>query len=82
MAQYDGLAVIPLKFVCRDYFPHLTPENFKRKALAGEIEIPLVRIDRGSQRAAVGVHLTDLAAWIDECRNAAIREAERLAKKA
>ena len=31
MAQYDGLAVIPVEWVCRDYFRHLTVEKFLRK---------------------------------------------------
>ena len=31
MAQYDGLAVIPVEMVCRDYFRHLTVEKFFAK---------------------------------------------------
>ena len=44
-AQYDGLAVISVEWVCRDYFRHLTPEKFLRKALAGEIPLPVVRME-------------------------------------
>ena len=60
LAQYDGLAVIPVEMVCRDYFRHLTPVKFWHKQLAGEIDLPVVRIE-GSQKAAKGVHVTDLA---------------------
>lgn len=64
MAQYEGLAVIPVELVCRDYFPHLDPGKFIRKVGAGEIDIPLVRIE-GSTKCARGVLLTELAAYID-----------------
>ncbi len=77
MAQYDGLAVIPVEFVCRDYFRHLTVEKFLRKVLAGEISIPVVRIE-GSQKAAKGVHVTDLAAYLDKRAEAARKECDQL----
>jgi Pyocin activator protein PrtN len=35
-AQYDGLAVIPVKTICRDYFSHLTPTNFLEKVRTGK----------------------------------------------
>ena len=78
MAQYNGRAVIPVADVCRDYFSHLTPEKFLRKVSAGEIAIPLVRME-SSQKAAKGVHIQDLAEWIDKRRAAAVREARALA---
>ncbi|MGJ5032291.1 pyocin activator PrtN family protein [Bradyrhizobium sp. HKCCYLS2038] len=77
MAQYNGAAVIPLEAVCRDYFSHLTPVEFARKATAGQIDLPVVRIET-SQKAARGVHLADLARWIDERRAAARKECEQL----
>jgi hypothetical protein len=79
MAQYDAQAVIPVSAVVRDYFPHLTPENFVRKVSMGEIKIPLLRIEAGSEKAAKGVHLVDLAKYIDDRRAAAAREAMQLA---
>lgn len=78
MAQYNGLAVIPLDIVCRDYFPHLTARHFKDKALKGEIRLPLVRIELSSQKSAVGVHLQDLAQWIDDRRADATKEMKQL----
>lgn len=78
MAQYDAKAIIPVGSVVRDYFPHLTIEKFVRKVALGDIRIPLVRIESGSQKAAKGVHLTDLAAYLDERREAAVKECRQM----
>jgi hypothetical protein len=78
MAQYDGRAVIPVEDVCRDYFHHLSPDKFVRKAATGEIRLPLVRME-ASQKAAKGVHLVDLAAYLDKRREAALKEAAQIA---
>ena len=51
MARYNGRAIIPIEEVCRDYFSHLTKEKFLRKHAAGEIKLPLVRIEE-SQKSA------------------------------
>lgn len=67
MAQYEGRAVIPLDIVCRDYFWHLTPAKLLRKASLGEICLPILRMEP-SQKSAKGVHLSDLAAYIDRQR--------------
>ena len=77
LAQYDGLAVIPVEMVCRDYFRHLTPVKFWHKQLAGEIDLPVVRIE-GSQKTAKGIHITDLAAYLDKQTEAARKECEQL----
>jgi pyocin activator protein PrtN len=81
MAQYDGLAIIPVEMVCRDYFRHLTVEKFLRKVLAGEISIPVVRME-GSQKAAKGIHVNDLAAYLDKQADAARKECEQLKRSA
>jgi hypothetical protein len=73
MAQYEGRAVIPIDLVCRDYFSHLTPEKFLRKQAAGDIAIPLVRMEE-SQKSARGIHLADLAAYVEKRRDSALRE--------
>lgn len=78
MAQYNAQVVIPLATVVRDYFPHLSPDKFLRKVAIGEIKIPLLRIEAGSQKAAKGVHLTDLAQYLDDRRAAAIKEAKQM----
>ena len=76
-AQYDGQAIIPLDRVCQDYFSHLSPEMFQRKALSGALKIPIVRIEP-SQKSAKGIHLEDLAAYLDIQRAEAIRERDQL----
>ena len=77
MAQYDGMAVIPADVVCRDFFPHLSASKFIAKVSAGEINIPLLRVEN-SQKSAKGVHLQDLAEYIDKRREAAKKEARQL----
>ena len=68
MAQYNGQTVVPLDQVCRDFFGHLTVDKLLRKALRGDIALPIVRIET-SQKAQRGVHLVDLAAYIDKRRS-------------
>lgn len=77
MAQYNGSAIIPVEKVCKDYFSHLTPEKFVRKVSLGEIAIPLVRMEQ-SQKCAKGVHLQDLAEYLDQRRAAAKKERDQL----
>lgn len=79
MAQYNAQAVIPVDSVVKDYFPHLTAPNFLRKVAIGDIRIPLVRIEPGSQKCAKGVHLSDLAQYLDDRRAAAVKEANQMA---
>jgi hypothetical protein len=73
LAQYEGKAIIPVETLCTDYFPHLTAAKFIRKVQEGDIKIPLVRIEN-SQKAAKGVHLQDLADYLDARRAAALKE--------
>lgn len=77
MAQYGATAIVPVELVCRDYFSHLTVPQFVRKVSAGDIAIPLVRMER-SQKAAKGVHIQDLANYIAERRAAAVKEYAQL----
>ena len=77
MAQYNGKTVVPLDQVCRDFFGHLTVDKLLRKALRGDLGLPIVRIET-SQKAQRGVHLVDLAAYIDIRRAAAVRECRQL----
>ncbi|AXG67752.1 pyocin activator protein [Ralstonia phage GP4] len=73
MASYDGRTVIPLSIVCRDFFTHISEDKLQKKVLTGEIKLPIIRIE-GSQKAARGVHIVDLAQYIDARREAAIKE--------
>ncbi|RYD81779.1 MAG: Pyocin activator protein PrtN [Verrucomicrobiaceae bacterium] len=78
MAQYNAQAVIPVAKVVEDYFPHLTTETFVRKVSMGHIDIPLIRIEPKSQKSAKGVHVDDLADYLDGRRAAAVKEANQL----
>lgn len=73
MAQYQGRAIIPIDDVQRDYFSHLSVEKLLRKIASGEIRLPLVRTDN-SQKSAKGIHLGDLAEYLDHCRETALRD--------
>lgn len=75
LAQYNGRAIVPVETVCKDYFSHLTLPKFLRKVSAGEIDIPLMRAEK-SQKSARGVHLQDLADYLDKRRKVALHEAE------
>lgn len=77
MAQYNGLTIIPLNQVCKDYFTHLTTDMFQRKVMAGQIRIPITRLE-SSQKSAKGIHITDLAAYLDSQREAAVKECNQL----
>lgn len=57
---------------------HLTVEKFKLKQLAGEIDIPITRLGANSQKAALGVHVADLAVYIDKNREKAKLENNKL----
>ncbi|TIN95546.1 MAG: Pyocin activator protein PrtN [Mesorhizobium sp.] len=73
MAQYEGRVIVPAETVCKDYFSHLTLTKFLRKVSIGEIELPLTRAER-SQKSAKGVHLLDLASYLDKRREIALSE--------
>lgn len=77
LAQYGAMAIVPLEIVARDYFCHLTAEKLLRKISAGEIALPLIRIE-GSQKCSKGVHVEDLAMYIDARRAAAAKECSQL----
>ena len=77
LARYSGQPILPVDVVCRDFFSHLSTVKFLAKVDRGDIRLPVVRIE-ASQKSAKGVHISDLAAWIDERRAAAQRECEAL----
>lgn len=77
LAQYGARAVIPLDQVCRDYFPHLKTDKLLAKVNAGEIALPVIRIE-GSQKSSKGVTVQALAEYIDERAAAAAKECDQL----
>jgi Pyocin activator protein PrtN len=77
MAQYNGKAVIPVEDVCRDYFSHLDVGKFIRKVNEGNLKIPMVRME-DSLKCAKGIHLQDLADYLDERRAEAKKELKQV----
>lgn len=70
MAQFNGKAFIPIGDLCREFFPHLTPEKLWAKRT--QIALPLHQME-GSQKSLKGVHIQDLADYLD-ARAAEARE--------
>lgn len=56
--------------------------KFKQKRLAGEIDIPVVRLGANSQKAGLGIHLKDLSDYIDRQREKAAKEQNQLMGRA
>lgn len=77
MAQYSCKVIIPLEDVRRDFFSQLTLQKMLRKLGSGDIALPGVRIEN-SQKCAKGIHLQDLAGYIDKRQAAAARECRPL----
>lgn len=76
LGMYEGRPFITAEEVSRDFFQHLTPRKFVHKVDAGEIDIPLMRIE-DSSKAARGVDVRDLAEYLDRRSE----EARNLARK-
>lgn len=81
MVQYEGRAIITLEEVRKDFFPHLKLAQLQAKLLKGDIPLPVVRLDPGSQKSTKGVLLADLAAYIDERVMAAHKELHQMIKE-
>ena len=77
LAQFQGRAIVPLEDVQKAFFPHLSVEKLLQKALRGDLSLPIIRIER-SEKSARGVHLADLASYIDARREAALKETRQL----
>ncbi|WP_409260780.1 pyocin activator PrtN family protein [Pseudomonas putida] len=51
----------------------------QRKVLAGQIKLPITRLE-ASQKSARGIHIADLAHYLDQQREAARKECAQLNK--
>jgi len=80
LSQYGGKPIVSVDLVRRDYFPHLTPDNFMRKVGSGDIKLPVVRVE-ASQKCYKGIHILDLAAYLDGRREAAIKELKQVTRQ-
>ncbi|MDB6454466.1 pyocin activator PrtN family protein [Falsirhodobacter sp. 20TX0035] len=78
MAQYAGRPIIPIEQVAGDHF-RMTVPKLLEKISRGEIVLPVVRMS-DSQKAAKGVHLSDMADYIDLQAEKARKEARQLSR--
>lgn len=80
LAQYQGETMIPVDRVAKDFIAVQDTSGmprFLRKLEAGEIPLPVVRMER-SQKGAKMIDLRDLATFLDERRAAAQKELRQL----
>ena len=73
MARYDALPIIPVEQVRLDFFNHLPLPKFMRKLNERSIALPVVNIEQ-SQKSQKGVHSENLADFLDNRREHALRE--------
>lgn len=71
-AQFNA-PLLPVDVVRATFFPHLAEDTFNRRARANEFGFPVISTDR-SQKAAMFVHVEDLANYLDSRRAVATRE--------
>jgi len=74
--RYEFKPIIPAETVAQDFFD-LQERAFLRKIDSGDIALPIVKLE-SSQKAAKGVHVKDLAEYIDQCAATARRERDRI----
>lgn len=65
--------LLPIETVRVNFFPHLSEDTFNRRARANDLGFPIIRADR-SQKAAMFVHLEDIASYLESRRTVAVRE--------
>lgn len=73
MEKYERNLLVPVEVACRDFF-HLKPDKFLRKVALGQIKIPVVRMYDDSQKAAKAIRVDDLARYLDNRYDKAVKE--------
>lgn len=74
LAQYER-PIIPARDVAKLF--EISEVTLLRKIGKGEIALPLIRLE-DSREGAKGVHVSDLAAYLDAKRAAAVKEAKAM----
>ncbi|MDO6586927.1 pyocin activator PrtN family protein [Salipiger sp. 1_MG-2023] len=69
MAKYGPEVMIPSEIVARDWFG-VEKSKFNEKVRNGEIPLPVMRME-DSQKSPRGVHILDLAEYLDKRREEA-----------
>ncbi|MDX7993213.1 pyocin activator protein PrtN [Xenorhabdus sp. psl] len=75
MAEFET-SQIPLSIISERYLK-MSPGTAERKANEGKLNIPTYKLT-DSQKSPRIVHVNDLAAYIDEQRELAVKEVERM----
>lgn len=73
MARYDALPIIPIEQVHSDFFKHLSLPKFMRKLNERAIALRVTSIEQ-SQKSQKGVQIEDLAKFLDNRREAALKD--------
>ena len=68
---------VPLDVIARDYLPHWSDREVKRRAKVQNLPFPVFR--ESSQKAAYLVDLKDVAAWLESMRESATQLHQRMA---
>ncbi|PWE48514.1 Pyocin activator protein PrtN [Thioclava sp. NG1] len=72
LGKYGHEVMIPSEIVARDWF-NVGKAKFHEKVSRGEIALPVMSMD-DSQKSPRGVHILDLAEYLDKRRNASFRK--------
>lgn len=70
LSQYGPQVMIPSETVARDFF-NIGKSKFHEKVASGEIDLPVMSM-YDSQKSPRGVHILDLAKYLEKRRNAAL----------
>lgn len=70
LGKYGHEVMIPSEIVARDWF-NIGKSKFHEKVGRGEIALPVMSMD-DSQKSPRGVHILDLAEYLDKRRDAAL----------
>lgn len=70
--------LLALEVVRTNFFSHLSADSFNRRARANDLGFPVITAER-SQKSAMFVHISDLAAYLESRRAVAAREHAMLA---
>jgi hypothetical protein len=71
MAKYGPEVMIPSEIVAKDWFG-IEKSKFNEKIRNGDIQLPIMKME-DSQKSPRGVHILDLAEYLDRRRDEARR---------
>lgn len=66
-ARFENRVILPIDLIREEYFPHLNIKMLIEKLKSGQITLPTIRMDE-SHKCTLGVHIKDLATYLDQKR--------------